>query len=73
MNIYDTKCVSCVKCGKSIGEIEFDAEVTIPKCGACTNPLPEIDDDIYSVKNYHNSKSNNPQKTHLLEHCLTKD
>jgi DNA-directed RNA polymerase subunit RPC12/RpoP len=37
MNIYDTKVVTCSKCGKSIGEIEYDAVVTLPKCGHYAN------------------------------------
>ena len=50
MNIYDTKPVKCAKCGKSIGEIDYDAEVIQPKCGNCSNPLPEGFDKLaYSI------------------------
>lgn len=44
LNIYDTKVVNCSKCGKSIGEIDYDAIVTLPECGHCVNPIPEGDD-----------------------------
>jgi len=44
MNIYDTKSVHCSRCGKFIGEIDYDAIVTLPKCGKCANPLPENED-----------------------------
>lgn len=44
MNIYDMKPIYCTKCGKAIGEIDYDAIVTLPKCGKCANPLPENDD-----------------------------
>jgi hypothetical protein len=46
MNIYDTKPIRCVNCGKSIGEIEYDAEVISPKCGRCANPLPDGFDEL---------------------------
>ena len=49
MNIYDTKTISCKECGKSIGEIEYDAEVILPKCGKCTDPIPEGDKILYTV------------------------
>lgn len=44
MNIYDTKPLRCSKCGKCIGEVDYDAEIILPKCGQCTNPIPENDD-----------------------------
>ncbi len=49
MNIYDTKIVKCIICGKSIGEIEYDAVVTLPKCGHCANPIPEGDDKLLYI------------------------
>ncbi|MGB6464315.1 MAG: hypothetical protein WA799_04265 [Nitrosotalea sp.] len=68
MNIYDTKVVKCSKCGKSIGEIEYDAVVTLPKCGYCANPIPEGDDKaLYVISKLIKSKDddvyNNPDKT----------
>ncbi len=36
MNIYDTKIVKCVVCGKCVGEVNFDAEISFAKCGQCT-------------------------------------
>jgi len=67
MNIYDTKVVSCSKCGKSIGEIEYDAVVTLPKCGHCANPIPEGDDKaLYIISKLVKSKAddvyNHPDK-----------
>lgn len=44
MNIYDTKPLRCSKCGKCIGEVDYDAEIILPKCGQCANPMPENDD-----------------------------
>jgi hypothetical protein len=38
MNIYDTKTIHCSGCGRFIGEIDYDAEVTLPKCGKCSVP-----------------------------------
>ncbi len=50
MNIYDLKQINCVECGKTIGEIDYDAEIIRPKCGKCANPLPEGDDKVrYTV------------------------
>ena len=66
MNIYDTKVVKCSKCGKSIGEIEYDAVVTLPKCGHCANPIPEGDDKaLYIISKLVKSKDDdvyNPDK-----------
>ena len=53
MNIYDTKPVNCSKCGKSIGEIDYDAVVTLPKCRHCVNSMPEGDDKaLYVITKY---------------------
>ena len=57
MNIYDTKQVRCTKCKISIGEIDFDAEVTMPLCGKCANPLPEGDNVIYTISHIQNNLS----------------
>ena len=55
MNIYDKKPLSCMKCGKCIGEIDYDAEVITPICGHCANPLPNgIDDLVYSIQRIKN-------------------
>lgn len=54
MNIYDTKTLSCAQCGKSIGEIDYDAEVILPKCGQCANPMPEGDKILYTVSAFQN-------------------
>lgn len=35
MNIYDTKIINCARCGKYVGEIDFDASVKFPRCGRC--------------------------------------
>jgi hypothetical protein len=45
MNIYDTKVIRCAKCDKCIGEANYDAEIILPKCSKCANPLPSIPDD----------------------------
>jgi len=58
MNIYDQKSIHCSKCGRFIGEIDYDAVVTLPKCGQCANPLPEGDDKIQYIINKFNK---NPQ------------
>ncbi|MCV0431141.1 hypothetical protein [Nitrosopumilus sp.] len=49
MNIYDTKSVCCRSCGKTIGEIDYDATVILPECGQCANPMPEGDNILYTV------------------------
>jgi hypothetical protein len=58
MNIYDQKSIHCSKCGRFIGEIDYDAIVTLPKCGQCANPLPEGDDKVQYIINKFNK---NPQ------------
>ena len=56
MNIYDTKSVRCSRCGRFIGEIEYDAVVTLPKCGKCANPLPENEDKLsYTISKYNHN------------------
>ncbi|MCV0401805.1 MAG: hypothetical protein K5777_07505 [Nitrosopumilus sp.] len=49
MNIYDTKTIVCRRCKAPIGEIEYDAEVLLPQCGKCANPMPEGDSILYAV------------------------
>lgn len=46
MNIYDKKSIRCYKCDRFIGEIDYDAVITLPKCGQCANPMPEGDDKV---------------------------
>ena len=46
VNIYDTKSIKCIICGKFIGEIDYDAQVILPKCGKCANPKPEGGDSL---------------------------
>ncbi|CAE6504594.1 hypothetical protein [Candidatus Nitrosotenuis uzonensis] len=61
MNIYDMKQIHCYRCGKFIGEIEFDAEITMPLCGKCSNPMPENDDKIrYVITKYGKSSDTIP-------------
>jgi len=56
LNIYDTRTVTCIKCGRFIGEIDYDAIVTQPKCGRCANPLPEGDDKVGYILSKYNKK-----------------
>ncbi len=59
LNIYDTKTIRCSKCGKFIGEIEYDVVLTLPKCGHCANPLPEGDDKVgYIISKYDKNPKN---------------
>jgi len=59
MNIYDTKSVRCSKCDRFIGEIDYDAVVTLPICGHCANPLPEGDDKVqYIVSKFNKNPKN---------------
>jgi hypothetical protein len=46
VNIYDTRQIYCSKCGKAVGEVAYDAEIILPKCGACANPMPHSDDRL---------------------------
>jgi len=42
-----------VRCSRFIGEIEYDAVVTLPKSGKCANPLPENEDKVsYTISKY---------------------
>jgi hypothetical protein len=63
MNIYDTKTVSCRSCGKSIGEIDYDAEVMLPQCGQCANPMPEGEKIAYTASYF---KNNPPLKKSVI-------
>lgn len=57
LNIYDTKQLSCFKCGKYIGEVAYDAEIIFPKCGQCAEPMPENDDKVlYNKRIIQNSQ-----------------
>ena len=55
MNIYDTKTILCRSCKTSIGEIDYDAEVMLPLCGKCANPLPEGDNILYTASHFKNN------------------
>lgn len=64
MNIYDMKSVRCSKCDRFIGEIEYDAVVTLPKCGRCANPMPEGDDKVqYVVSKFNKNPKSLVQQT----------
>lgn len=39
MNLYDTKLVYCSKCGKCIGEVEYDSEISPLLCGLCSRAV----------------------------------
>jgi len=57
MTLYDTNPVRCTKCGKPIGEVDFDAELIRPLCGNCANPLPCGDDHIsYTINSINNKR-----------------
>jgi len=49
MNLYDTKPISCIKCGKCIGGVGYDCETIKPICRKCAHPLPEGDTVIYTI------------------------
>jgi len=59
MNIYDTRQVRCVTCNRAIGEVEVDAEMTRPKCGVCSNNIPQGDEQVIDTANslYHNTEA----------------
>ena len=46
LNIYDTKTIRCTKCDSPIGEVDYDAEIILPKCGQCANPTPHANDKM---------------------------
>lgn len=46
LNLYDTKTIKCAICQKAIGEVDFDAEIIRPKCGQCSNPIPDTRDKM---------------------------
>jgi hypothetical protein len=60
LNIYDKRQISCTKCGKCIGEIDYDAEVVNPRCAHCANPLPDgfekLSYSIHRIKNMPDKK-----------------
>lgn len=64
MNMYDTKIVHCIKCDSYIGEVAYDAEIILPKCGKCVNPMPSVPDDPSHIF----SLSTSEQKPILLVH-----
>ena len=41
MNLYDTKQINCYRCGKWIGEVDWEAVINCPKCGSCADPYPK--------------------------------
>ena len=51
MNIYDTRQIRCVKCNRTIGEVDIDAEMTRPTCGICANNMPQGDEQIINTSN----------------------
>ncbi|MDH3312823.1 MAG: hypothetical protein OEM28_06710 [Nitrosopumilus sp.] len=55
MNIYDTKTIVYRSCKTPIGEIEYDAEVMLPQCGKCANPMPEGDKILYALSPFRNN------------------
>ena len=57
MNIYDTKMIVCRSCKTPIGEIEYDAEIMLPQCGKCANPMPEGDNIVYTASYFQNNPS----------------
>ena len=57
MNLYDKKIVSCVKCGKQIGEIDVGTKIVYSICKSCENknskrkPIENEDSKKYSFLN----------------------
>jgi hypothetical protein len=52
MNLYDTKQINCVKCGKWVGEVDCEAKIINALCGLCANPMPEGDKILYTISNF---------------------
>ena len=48
--------IHCSKCGKFIGEIDYDAVVILPKCGKCADPIPEGDDKMAYLKSRYSNQ-----------------
>lgn len=67
MNIYDTKQVHCSKCDKFIGEVAYDAEIILPKCGKCIDPMPENDDKLSYLKNRYENINKKPREEIIIE------
>lgn len=67
MNIYDTKPISCNRCQKSIGEVDYDAKIINPLCGQCANPIPEGDKILYTVSNFQSQASKKIMEPMLVE------
>jgi hypothetical protein len=63
MNLYDTKQISCVKCEKPIGEIDYEAVVIFPRCGKCANLMPKGDEILHTS----NHLQNNPSVRKLIQ------
>gem|GEM_PF-3390545 len=57
MNIYDTKQIHCSKCDAPIGEVAYDAEIILPRCGNCAEPLPERVDKFPSINDLPSDES----------------
>ncbi|MDH3853054.1 MAG: hypothetical protein OES23_01230 [Nitrosopumilus sp.] len=38
-----------------MGEIDYDAEVILPQCGQCANPMPEGDNITYTASYFQNN------------------
>jgi hypothetical protein len=54
MNLYDQKIIHCYKCEKYIGEVRYDAEISMPRCGSCANAMPKIIEiPEYAASKYH--------------------
>ncbi len=70
MNIYDQKTISCVSCGRCIGEIDYDAEVVFPKCGKCANPLPEGDKILYTMSHFQNNPSRQAKELQVIKQVM---
>jgi uncharacterized CHY-type Zn-finger protein len=52
VNIYDTKPITCSRCQKYIGEVEYDSKVIQPLCGICSNMFPINEQIDYEMNNY---------------------